>query len=170
MRPVTLAALGLRTPPIAASPIDAMPLPPLDHQLRSARSAAAILSCCLAFACAEGQVDDNSSGDFETSGTAGDGDGDPVGDGDGEPTGDGDGEPTGDGDGEPPCTSIGCECDEGPDSCDDGLACVAGMCSSAACGNGTTETPAEECDDGNDLEGDGCDNNCTFTTIAAVHA
>lgn len=31
------------------------------------------------------------------------------------------------------------------------------------CGNGTTETETEECDDGNLTSGDGCDNNCEFT-------
>jgi len=30
------------------------------------------------------------------------------------------------------------------------------------CGNGRVET-GEECDDGNDVEGDGCDNDCTFS-------
>jgi cysteine-rich repeat protein len=30
------------------------------------------------------------------------------------------------------------------------------------CGNGDPE-PGEQCDDGNDTEGDGCDSNCTFT-------
>jgi cysteine-rich repeat protein len=40
--------------------------------------------------------------------------------------------------------------------------CRAGLCVSATCGNGTTET-GEECDDGNAIEGDGCESDCTFT-------
>ena len=32
----------------------------------------------------------------------------------------------------------------------------------AVCGNGATEAP-ELCDDGNLVDGDGCDSNCTFT-------
>lgn len=124
-----------------------------------------ILTGCLTLACAEGQVLDTEDGEFETSESAeGDGDGDPTGDGDGDPTGDGDG------DGDPACTSIGCDCDDDdPQSCDEGLTCVAGKCSSATCGNGMTEA-AEECDDGNDFEGDGCDNDCSFTAVLAVEA
>ncbi|MFO7566920.1 MAG: hypothetical protein R6X02_30025 [Enhygromyxa sp.] len=127
-----------------------------------------ILTGCLALACAGGQLDDDrDDSHFESSETAtGDGDGDPSGDGD--PTGDGD--PAGDGDGEPACTSIGCDCDGSLDSCDPGLACIDGVCSSATCGNGITEAPAEECDDGNDFEGDGCDNDCTFTEVLALEA
>src|SRR5690606_22902860 len=68
------------------------------------------------------------------------------------------------------CTSIGCDCDGSPQSCDLGLACVDGVCSSATCGNGITEAPAEECDDGNDFEGDGCDNDCSYTAVLAVEA
>jgi hypothetical protein len=45
--------------------------------------------------------DEENEGETTSSGTTGDGDGDPSGDGDGEPSGDGDGEPSGDGDGEP---------------------------------------------------------------------
>lgn len=35
--------------------------------------------------------------------------------------------------------------------------------SGAICGNGF-QTPPEQCDDGNGTNGDGCDNNCTFTS------
>ena len=91
------------------------------------------------------------------------------GDGDGDPT-TGDGDPTGDGDGDPGCTQAGCECDGAPDSCDPGLACVDGMCASVTCGNGITESPAEECDDGNDSEGDGCDNDCSYTKFLSIAA
>src|SRR5690606_21587822 len=95
--------------------------------LRSVQTVA-VLTGSLTLACAEGQVDDTDDGTFETSETmTGDGDGDPTGDGDG----DGDDDPTGDGDGDPTCTSIGCDCDGSPQSCDSGLACVDGVCSSA---------------------------------------
>ncbi len=33
----------------------------------------------------------------------------------------------------------------------------------APCGNGIVNSPPEECDDGNPFNGDGCDNNCTFS-------
>ncbi|PRP96103.1 RCC1 domain-containing protein [Enhygromyxa salina] len=106
--------------------------------------------------------------------TAGDGDGDPTGDGDSTGDGDGDpagdGDPSGDGDGDQPCTSIGCECDGSEASCDPGLACTDGMCASASCGNGITEAPAEDCDDNNDFEGDGCDNDCSYTEFLAIEA
>jgi cysteine-rich repeat protein len=132
--------------------------------LCSARSVVVLVGC-LTLACAGGQIDDGEGGKFETSETAGDGDGDSD---EEEPTDDD--APTGDGDGDPACTSIGCDCDGSLDSCDIGLACVAGVCSSPTCGNGITEAPAEECDDGNDFEGDGCNNDCSFTTVLAVEA
>jgi cysteine-rich repeat protein len=137
-----------------------MPSPILDSLLRPV----GVLTCCAALACAQGQVDDTSESDFESSGTMGDGDGD------GDPTGDGDGDPTGDGDGES-CTQLGCDCDGSPDSCDAPLVCVGGVCgeSTANCGNSVVEPP-EQCDDGNDFDGEGCDNDCTFTTITAVAA
>ncbi len=36
-------------------------------------------------------------------------------------------------------------------------------CSSAVCGDGTAEPGCEQCDDGNAVDGDGCDSNCTVT-------
>ncbi|WP_181197337.1 RCC1 domain-containing protein [Enhygromyxa salina] len=136
------------------------------HSLRPTLLSVGALACCSVFACAGGEI----GGTFGTSdetmgdGDSGDGDGD-TGDGDGD-TGDGDG----DGDGDEPCTSIGCECDDSDGSCDMGLACIEGICESATCGNGITEAPAEECDDLNDFEGDGCDNDCTYTEFLAVEA
>ena len=126
-----------------------------------------LLTCALVPACAQGQVEDSDNSSFGSSETLegdGDGDGDSTGDGDGAPTGDGDG------DGEGGCTSVGCACDDSPSSCDAPLACVAGMCAAATCGNAVAELPAEQCDDGNEFEGDGCDNDCTFTMISAVAA
>lgn len=70
----------------------------------------------------------------------------------------------------PACTSVGCECDGSPGSCDPGLGCVDGMCAPASCGNGIAEQPAEQCDDANEFEGDGCDNDCTYTTLLDVEA
>jgi cysteine-rich repeat protein len=138
----------------------------LDLRLRATRIAVSTLSCLL-LACASGEV--NNEGSFaETSS---------------EPTGDGDGDgdmsegPTtgtdlpGDGDGdEPSCTEVGCACDYSPDSCAPGIACVAAVCTTPVCGNGIAEHPIEQCDDGNDFEGDGCDNDCTFTTVDAIAA
>jgi cysteine-rich repeat protein len=90
------------------------------------------------FACGDPIEANDEIGDSETGdGDSGDGDGD-SGDGDGEP-GDGDGEP-GDGDGEP------------GDGDGDG---------SSVCGNGEVEAD-EECDDGNDVDEDGCTNACAL--------
>ncbi|MBI5504618.1 MAG: DUF4215 domain-containing protein [Deltaproteobacteria bacterium] len=36
-------------------------------------------------------------------------------------------------------------------------------CSTAVCGDGTADLGCEQCDDGNLLDGDGCDSNCTVT-------
>jgi cysteine-rich repeat protein len=36
------------------------------------------------------------------------------------------------------------------------------------CGNGIVEPPDEECDDGNETDGDGCDTDCTFSCHADV--
>jgi cysteine-rich repeat protein len=112
---------------------------------------------CLTLACAGGEVASETFGSEESSGD-GDGDGDRPGDGDG------------DGDGDPGCTAAGCECDGSPGSCDEGLGCINGTCSPATCSNGVVEPPAEQCDDGNDLEGDGCDLDCSYTEILAVEA
>ncbi|MFO7566921.1 MAG: hypothetical protein R6X02_30030 [Enhygromyxa sp.] len=99
----------------------------------------------------------------------GDGDGDPSGDGDGDPSGDGDGDPSGDGDGDEECTGEGCPCVD-HDACDEDLYCSAsGECTQAVCGDANVE-PGEQCDDGNDIDGDGCDVDCTFTEVLYVDA
>ncbi|PRQ05521.1 RCC1 domain-containing protein [Enhygromyxa salina] len=87
------------------------------------------------------------------------------GDGDGDPAGDGDGE--GDGDGDPGCSHLGCMCDGSLASCDPGLACEDGVCAPSSCGNGTPDD-GEVCDDGNNVGGDGCETDCTLTTVAVV--
>ena len=132
-------------------------------------------------ACAEGELAETTFESVSESGTSddtsGDGDGDASttsGDGDGDATttpgdGDGDATTTGDGDGDT-CTALGCPCDGSPGSCDDPLGCVDGMCAAVECGDGQLGAPAEQCDDGNDLEGDGCDNDCTFTEVSVVEA
>ncbi len=53
----------------------------------------------------------------------------------------------------------GCQTD---DDCPDGTECDNGC--TAVCGDMRTVL-TEECDDGNDVEGDGCDNDCSFTEI-----
>jgi len=45
---------------------------------------------------------------------------------------------------------------------DAGLACLAPPPRCPACGDGIID-PGEVCDDGNRVNGDGCDNNCTLT-------
>jgi cysteine-rich repeat protein len=47
---------------------------------------------------------------------------------------------------------------------DDGV-CNGGVCAAAGCGNGVKDG-TEECDDGNKVDGDGCDNNCKFSCHA----
>ncbi len=43
--------------------------------------------------------------------------------------------------------------------------CSGGTCVDARCGDGVT-TPPEECDDGNAVDGDGCDSDCKFSCIS----
>ncbi len=66
-----------------------------------------------------------------------------------------------------PCTQEGCECDASEGSCDPSLVCIDNVCVSPVCGNGTPEG-TEQCDDGNDVDGDGCDADCSFTEILYV--
>lgn len=47
-------------------------------------------------------------------------------------------------------------------TCGSGMLCRGGTCLAARCGDGIV-TPPEECDDGNAVNGDGCDNNCKFS-------
>ena len=46
--------------------------------------------------------------------------------------------------------------------CGDGWICLDGACVSGGCGDGVV-AGAEECDDANDLDGDGCDGDCTWS-------
>ncbi len=46
--------------------------------------------------------------------------------------------------------------------CGDGGTCSTGLCVASGCGDGLLEG-AEECDDGNAVNGDGCDNDCTYS-------
>ena len=144
----------------------------ITHQLLSLL---AISASSMAVACAGGEVMSETFTTAEETMTTGpgdgDGDGDPGdgdGDGDGGP-GDGDGGP-GDGDGEPACTSAGCACDGSEDSCDPGLVCIDGSCQAQSCVINGVVDPGEQCDDNNDLEGDGCDSDCSWTMIDAVAA
>ncbi|HJL19202.1 MAG TPA: MopE-related protein [Sandaracinaceae bacterium LLY-WYZ-13_1] len=47
-------------------------------------------------------------------------------------------------------------------ACGDGGECVLGSCEDITCGNGVVNT-GEDCDDGNDTAGDGCELDCTFS-------
>src|SRR5262245_23182573 len=42
--------------------------------------------------------------------------------------------------------------------------CSGGTCAAAFCGD-TNITPNEDCDDGNVIDGDGCDSDCTFSCV-----
>jgi cysteine-rich repeat protein len=117
----------------------------------------------------DGDGDATGDGDGDMTGD-GDGDGDMTGDGDGDMTGDGDGDMTGDGDGDPPCTGEGCDCAGNEDICDAGLYCSpAGECTAPVCGDGVLQ-PLEQCDDSNEVDGDGCDADCTRTEVLFVNA
>ena len=52
-------------------------------------------------------------------------------------------------------------------SCGSGLLCSGGACVAARCGD-TFVTGTEQCDDGNTTDGDGCENDCTWTCTAAA--
>jgi cysteine-rich repeat protein len=67
------------------------------------------------------------------------------------------------------CTEVGCPCGDETD-CTDGLVCVDEMCGPAAvCGDGVP-SGSEQCDDSNAVDGDGCDNDCSYTSLLAVDA
>ncbi len=107
--------------------------------------------------CANETGDTGGNGD---STETGDGDGD-LGDGDGDP-GDGDGD-SGDGDGDDSFCGDGIKapwepCDLGEDNSDNG-ACTE-VCELAECGDGYLWQGMEQCDDGNDNNGDGCSISC----------
>ncbi len=53
---------------------------------------------------------------------------------------------------------------EGTD-CGSGSLCRNGACTPGVCGDMYVTSP-EECDDGNEVEGDGCDNNCMFSCVS----
>lgn len=65
--------------------------------------------------------------------------------------------------GEPDCAYLddGEVCGSDPRSI-----CMAGACVPSVCGDGHVDAgrdPPEDCDDGNDEDGDGCDNDCTYS-------
>jgi cysteine-rich repeat protein len=111
---------------------------------------------------------DAGSGDADGDGDADHGDGDADGD-----PGDGDGDPgDGDGDGDPgPCIEEGCACVPDQPSCGPGLYCDAidNICTAPVCGDSELQ-PLEQCDDGNVVDADGCDSDCSFTQILQVDA
>jgi cysteine-rich repeat protein len=61
------------------------------------------------------------------------------------------------------CSQLGCDCvdDEG---CDEGLVCFESTCVVDNCGDEIVD-PSETCDDGNEIDGDGCDNDCSYTQV-----
>ncbi len=77
--------------------------------------------------------------------------------------------------GEEVCAPATHACVPAPDNAPDGTSCRAGgvgagicrlgVCVSPGCGNGAPDA-GEECDDANAQDGDGCNNDCTFTCTA----
>lgn len=51
------------------------------------------------------------------------------------------------------------------DSCGTGKLCRNGACTDSVCGDQFVTAPDEECDDGNSVDGDGCDN-CKFSCVS----
>ncbi|HEY7957545.1 MAG TPA: DUF4215 domain-containing protein [Polyangia bacterium] len=51
-------------------------------------------------------------------------------------------------------------------SCGAGHICKGQSCQAASCGDGIVTAP-EECDDGNAIDGDGCDSDCTFSCVSS---
>ena len=51
-------------------------------------------------------------------------------------------------------------------SCGANLFCVKMNCVAGSCGDGVVEAP-EECDDGNSVNGDGCDTDCKFSCVSS---
>ncbi len=68
------------------------------------------------------------------------------------------------------CSSEGCACGGAEDICDEGLSCIDGLCAALSCNHDGTVDPGEQCDDGNDDVGDGCDNDCSYTLILDIAA
>ena len=68
--------------------------------------------------------------------------------------------------GTPPATGTACDRDMNPATRD---ICRSNMCVASTCGDSYTDTGGgEQCDDGNMTDGDGCDNDCTYScTVAA---
>ncbi len=58
-----------------------------------------------------------------------------------------------------PASGARCDIDSTPSTID---VCISGLCTPARCGDGVA-TGAEACDDGNGVDGDGCEQNCTFS-------
>ncbi|MBX7078262.1 MAG: hypothetical protein K1X88_03675 [Nannocystaceae bacterium] len=66
------------------------------------------------------------------------------------------------------CDYQGCYCIT-DDSCGRGLICRGDSCEPLVCGDTLVEGD-EQCDDGNQTDGDGCDADCTITELLAVEA
>ncbi|MBI5499536.1 MAG: DUF4215 domain-containing protein [Deltaproteobacteria bacterium] len=68
--------------------------------------------------------------------------------------------------GTPPPAGTACDRDENPDTRD---ICVAGLCAASACGDGVPDAVrGEQCDDGNFVAADGCENDCSWSCEAAA--
>jgi cysteine-rich repeat protein len=66
------------------------------------------------------------------------------------------------------CEVAGCPCTAVED-CSPGLECINDECVEVVCGD-MMANGDEQCDDGNVVDGDGCDNDCTYTEILSVDA
>jgi cysteine-rich repeat protein len=61
-------------------------------------------------------------------------------------------------------TASGCVSESDGTPCGLGQICLGGSCETSVCGDGFVDPMrSEECDDGNFTDGDGCDNDCTYS-------
>lgn len=135
----------------------------VKHLLRTSSCLLLALASCNGGKAEDDTFDGETAGSETATSTDGDGDGDPS---ESDSTSS---ESTDESPDTGPCSSVGCACDDEPGACDPGLSCIDGTCTPTSCGDGVVEGD-EQCEADDDIDGDGCDIDCTFTEILHVDA